>query len=437
MPTAAAPTALCGGTPALRVVMISLHTSPLAQAGRGDAGGLNVYVNALSRSLQSAGVSVDIVTTSIEDEGDAGPGVPVGDSLSELEDGRRVHTLRVPADWLRGEDGRPDKNRLVEHVDELAVRAEASLSECAEPGQQIVLHSHYWISGLAGLRLAGDGRPLIHTMHTIGEVKRERDAASHEDPRRDAAEAEIAAKADLLTANTQHEVSDLRRLFSVPVSRIGLVKPGVDLAVFHPPAGSGEGDPRAVLEGRPLRLTFAGRLQPHKGPQVAIEALGAFWEMMPGVELELTIAGQQSGTDALDVEGIAEAAGVADIVRTAQPMPHEELAELFRTSDAVLVPSYSESFGLVALEAMACGTPVLAHDVGGLSELVLHRRTGRLIGSLDPQEWAGQMRWLVLHRRAWSRYSTTAAVAAQSYSWASTASAALSLYRSLSPARVG
>ena len=258
-------------------------------------------------------------------------------------------------------------------------------------------------------QLAGPQRPVIHTMHTIGRIKGERDPSSQEDPRRDAAEARIAEQADLLTANTQHEADDLRRLFGVSQERIGLVRPGVDLAVFHPPTGSGQSDARADLEGRPLRLTFAGRLQPHKGPQVAIEALGAFRTMMPEVPVELTVAGQQSGSDALDVAGLAAEAGVGNVVCAAPPMPHHELAELFRSSDAVLVPSYSESFGLVALEAMACGTPVLAHDVGGLSELVRHQRTGRLIGSLDPQEWAAEMRWLVLHRRACLLYTSDAA----------------------------
>lgn len=433
MTTAAAPTALCGGVPVPRVVMVSLHTSPLAQAGQGDAGGLNVYVNALSRSLRAAGVGVDIVTTSIDEPG-AGP---EADTVTVLDDGRRVHTLAVPDHLLRGPDGRAEKNRLVDHVEELARRADISLARYGSPGEQIILHSHYWISGLAALQLAGPQRPVIHTMHTIGRIKGERDPSSQEDPRRDAAEARIAEQADLLTANTQHEADDLRRLFGVSQERIGLVRPGVDLAVFHPPAGSGEEDPRAELEGRPLRLTFAGRLQPHKGPQVAIEALGVFRTMMPEVPVELTVAGQQSGSDALDVATLAEAAGVEDLVRTAPPMPHQDLADLFRSSDAVLVPSYSESFGLVALEAMACGTPVLAHDVGGLSELVRHKRTGRLIGSLDPQEWAGQMRWLVLHRRAWNRYSSTASATAQSYSWAATANAALALYRRLAPARVG
>ncbi len=436
MPTAAAPTAACGGTSALRVVMISLHTSPLAQAGRGDAGGLNVYVNALSRSLRAAGVSVDIVTTGIEETCGGAPSRSE-DSLTVLEDGRRVHTLSVPGSQLNDEQGRTDKNRLVDHVEDLAARAEASLAEHARPGEQMVLHSHYWISGLAGLLMAGPERPLIHTMHTIGAVKRECDPSSREDPRRGPAEAKIAARADLLTANTEHEAHDLRRLFSVPLGRIGLVKPGVDLAVFHPPGAMGGEDPRTGLEGRPLRLTFAGRLQPHKGPQVAIEALGAFRRMMPEVAVELTVAGQQSGADALDVEALAQAAGVADLVRTAPPMPHEELAELFRASDAVLVPSYSESFGLVALEAMACGTPVLAHDVGGLSELVGDRRTGRLLGSLDPEQWAAEIRSLVVDRRGWSRRGAAAAEAAQSYSWAATANAALSLCRSLIPARVG
>lgn len=433
MTTTAAPTALCGGASVPRVVMVSLHTSPLAQAGQGDAGGLNVYVNALSRSLRAAGVGVDIVTTTIDDAGSAAE----RDTVTVLEDGRRVHTLAVPGHLLSGPDGRPEKNQLVEHIEELVGRAEVSLARYGDPREQIILHSHYWISGLAALHLAGPQRPLIHTMHTIGRIKRERDPSSQEDPRRDAAEAQIAAQADLLTANTQHEADDLHRLFGVAQERVGLVRPGVDLAVFHPPTGSGEQDARAGLEGRPLRLTFAGRLQPHKGPQVAIEALGVVRAMMPETPIELIVAGQQSGSDALDVASLAAAAGVGDLVHAAPPMPHQDLADLFRGSDAVLVPSYSESFGLVALEAMACGTPVLAHDVGGLSELVRHQRTGRLIGSLDPQEWAAEIRWLVQHHRTWNRCSGTAAATAQSYSWAATANAALALYRSLAPARVG
>ncbi|GAA1186417.1 glycosyltransferase [Nesterenkonia xinjiangensis] len=410
-PTATLP---CGGTSALRIVMVSLHTSPLAQAGAGDAGGLNVYVNSLSRALRAAGVCIDLVTTG------EGP-----DHVRELADGRRVHHLQA------GTDG--DKNSLVDETESLAQRALRSLA-AVDPGAVTTVHSHYWISGLAGLTMARRLRaPLVHTMHTIGAVKQECDPQAAEDPRRDAAESRIARSADMLTANTLRERDDLVRLFDVKPAGVALVRPGVDLSVFHPPAGE---DARLHLEGRPLRLTFAGRLQPHKGPQVAVAALGKLRRMMPDTPVELTVAGRQSGQDALDIAELAAAHGVEDLVRTTDPLPHPQLADLFRDSDAVLMPSYSESFGLVALEAMACGTPVLAHDVGGLSELVRHQRTGRLVQTLDPAAWAEEMRWLILHRRAWARYSGTAAVLAEEYSWAATATASRRLYRTLSPVSV-
>lgn len=409
-------TAVCGGTPNLRVVMVSLHTSPLAQAGRGDAGGLNVYVNALSRSLREAGLSVDIITT--------GPGA---DAMTSLPDGRRVHTLHATEECLQ------DKNRLVGYSQSIASRAVRSLMS-ADQAPVTTIHSHYWLSGLAALEMSQSlDSPLIHTMHTIGAVKKELDPSSTEDPRRDEAEARIAARADRLTANTWREAADLQRLFGVQENRITLVKPGVDLGVFYPPA---DPDPRVNLEGRALQLTFAGRLQPHKGPQIAIEAVGIFRRMMPETPVCLAIAGQQSGQDAIDIESLATAHGVADVLRTMAPLPHQQLANLFRSSDAVLVPSYSESFGLVALEAMASGTPVLAHNVGGLSELVRHKRTGRLLDTLDPHTWAEMIRWIALHRKAWQRYSTTAAAVAHEYSWDSTATAALEIYREFAPATV-
>lgn len=423
MSTDCVPAGVCG-TPQtdpepVRVVMVSLHTSPLAQAGNRDAGGLNVYVNALSIALAQAGLTVDIVTTDVDAETPAR-----GDSVTVLDDGRRIHTLAV------GEAARTEKSRLPDQLEALSSRALRSL-ESIDISPVTTIHSHYWISGLAGIELARAlSAPLVHTMHTIGAVKQELDPTTQENPQRSRAEGLVARTADLVTANTEREISDLKRLFGLGDASIALVRPGVDLEIFHPPAGR---DPRSgPLAGRPLRLAFAGRLQPHKGPQVAVEALGELRAMMPEVPVQLVVAGSQSGDDVLDLQALAEHAGVAEAVQALPPLPHRELAELFRGSDAVLVPSFSESFGLVALEAMACGTPVIAHDVGGLSSLVTHRRSGRLVPSLDPAQWAEQLRWLVLHRRAWSRYSTTAATLARSYSWGATAAATLHAYRSVS-----
>ncbi|MCH8561321.1 glycosyltransferase [Nesterenkonia sp. LB17] len=422
MSTDCVPAGVCGAPQtdpdSARVVMVSLHTSPLAQAGNRDAGGLNVYVNALSAALAQGGITVDIVTTDVDAEAPAG-----ADSVTVLDDGRRIHTLAV------GEQARSEKSLLPERVDELAARALRSL-ESIDISRVTTVHSHYWISGLAGIQLARAlSAPLVHTMHTIAAVKQELDPTTPESPRRSLAEAMIARAADLVTANTEREIADLKRLFGLDDASIALVRPGVDLEVFHPPMGQ---DPRCgPLAGRALRLAFAGRLQPHKGPQVAVEALGELRRRMPEVPVQLVVAGSQSGDDVLDLQALAERAGVADAVQALPPLPHSELADLFRRSDAVLVPSFSESFGLVALEAMACGTPVIAHDVGGLSSLITHRRSGRLIPSLDPVLWAEQLRWLVLHRRAWGRYSTTAATLARNYSWDATAAATRQAYRSL------
>lgn len=403
----------------LRVVMLSLHTSPLAQAGTGDAGGLNVYVNALSAALAARGVDVDIVTTDLD-------GPDRADTVTELEDGRRLHVLPV------AQTCQQDKNRLLECLDDLARRAEQSLL-AASSSPVSVVHSHYWISGLAGMQLAESmGAQLVHTMHTIGQVKQERDPSVREDPRRHAAETRIAASASVLTANTERDAADLVRVLKVAESSVVEVRPGVNLDVFHPPRDGDER--RGPLEGRPLRLTFAGRLQQHKGPHVAVAAVGRLSRLYPDQPVELTIAGRQSGPDAVDIHRLAEAEGIADRITFLEPLPHPRLAELFRSSDAVLVPSYSESFGLVALEALACGTPVLAHDVGGLSELVAHRRTGRLIGTLDPEDWVEQMRWLIIHRKAWGRYSETAAHLAAQHSWDDTAASAMDAYCAAVPA---
>lgn len=411
------------GTAALpkRVAMLSLHTSPLAQAGRGDAGGLNVYVNALSRALAAQGCAVDIVTTDLEATFDDGT---AGDSWRYLDDGRRVHVLRVCPDC------RKDKSRLLECLDDLARRAGASLQHASSQPVDI-LHSHYWISGLAGLTLAEQLQcQWVHTMHTIGAIKAERDPQASEDPRRGPAEQAIVAAADQLTANTADEAGDLQRIFGVGAQRISLVSPGADLSIFHPPRGA---DPRHHDRAtRPLRLTFAGRLQAHKGPQVAVAAVGLLREMVPDQPVQLTVAGRQSGADALNIPALAAEAGVSDVVVLTEPLPHPELADLFRASDAVLMPSYSESFGLVALEAMACGTPVLAHRVGGLAQLIRDGVTGGLIDSLEPGAWAQRIAQLATDPDGWRASSLGAAALAGQYSWEATASQSFAAYRAAS-----
>jgi D-inositol-3-phosphate glycosyltransferase len=398
-----------------RVVLISLHTSPLAQAGGRDAGGLNVYVNELSRSLADSGVAVDIITS------DADAEQPLSkDRITRLADGRRVHTLAV------GEETRRDKSKLLDRLDVLTDRALRSL-DAVDLSRITTVHSHYWISGLAGIKIArAVAAPLVHTMHTIAAVKQERDPESQESPHRSIAENMIAREADMVTANTDREVSDLKRLFGLSEDQIALVRPGVDLSVFHPPV---EADPRlGPMDGRPLRLAFAGRLQPHKGPQVAVEALGAFRRSMPEVPVELVVAGSQSGDGVLDLSLLAEAMGVRDSVHALPPLPHSELADLFRRSDAVLMPSYSESFGLVALEAQACGTPVVATRVGGLSRAIFHGRTGLLVDGHHAADWADALEALYDDPVTREDMGRAAAIRAQNSGWQRTAAITLESY---------
>jgi D-inositol-3-phosphate glycosyltransferase len=416
-----------GRSAPLRVAMLSLHTSPLAQAGSGDAGGLNVYVDALSRALQRSGTAVEIVTTTAD-----AARQHCRDETAVLADGRIVHTLAL------GDRRDEDKNDLVGDVADLARRALARVG--GQPGGSIdLIHSHYWISGLAGLDMAAQlGVPLVHTMHTIGAVKTERDPGSIEDPRRASAEARIAAQAAALTANTQREAADLERLFGAKKTNLAVIPPGVDLEIFSPSHAARPGDTSRVAEGS-LRVTFAGRLQRHKGPQVAIEAVARLLRDSPQLGVHLTIAGQRSGAD-FDAAALISRLGMDDHVTRLPALPHGELAALFRASDAVLVPSYSESFGLVALEAMACGAPVLAHRVGGLADLVVDGETGWLIDSLDSRAWAAKVREVAELKQdptgttGWNAVSAAAAHRSRDFSWDTSASLARELYQRVTSA---
>lgn len=411
-----------------RVVMLSLHTSPLDQAGTGDAGGMNTFVDYLSRGLRESGLEVDIVTASQT----VPPSTAQTPAVRTLPDGRRLITLSAAED-----------QELFGQTAELARAAAAALRTASSTGVDAV-HSHYWISGVAGLQLARNlGVPLVHTMHTVAAVKRERDPHLPTDLRREAQEREIARRAAVLTANTVREAEDLARLYPEAAARIRLMRPGVDLEIFRPdgPASAPESStPESSAEAysppadsvdttphRPLRLTFAGRLQPHKGPQVAVAAVGCLRRRRPDLPLRLTIAGELSGPLPLDIAVLSEEAGISELTEQIGPLPHRQLAQLLRSSDVVLMPSYSESFGFVALEAMACATPVIAHAVGGLTELIDSGNTGVLVESLEPEAWADALETL-LDSGTRTSLGSAAAGAARDYSWASTAAQALRIY---------
>ncbi|NMR20338.1 D-inositol-3-phosphate glycosyltransferase [Cellulomonas fimi] len=363
--------------------MLSVHTSPLDQPGVGDAGGMNVYVTDLSRALARRGARVEIFTRATSSR---------QADVVELDEGDpRVLVRHVPAGPFEG----LDKNDLPGQLCAFAagvLRTEAGRSE----GWYDVVHSHYWLSGQVGW-LAADrwDVPLVHTMHTLAKVKNA-SLAPGDTPEpfgRVIGEEQVVAAADALVASTAQEAADLVGLYDADPAAVHVVAPGVDLDLFRPlPAVPGA---RAVVRSRlglpadrPVVL-FAGRVQALKAPDVLVRALGVLAATGRPVPL-LVVLGGPSGrpTAVRELEALAASSGVGEHVVLRPPLPRSELADWYRAVDVVAMPSRTESFGLVAAEAQASGTPVLAAAVGGLRTVVQDGVTGRLVPSHDPAHWA-------------------------------------------------
>jgi D-inositol-3-phosphate glycosyltransferase len=402
-----------------RVAMISVHTSPMDQPGTGDAGGLNVYVLELSRRLAAAGIDVDIFTRATSSRLD--PVVPVGDRIL-------VHNIHAgPFEGLT-------KGEL---PGQLCVFAREVLrSEAAQPlGHYDLLHSHYWLSGQVGA-LARDrwGVPLVHTMHTLAKVKNEA-LASGDTPEPSAriiGEEQVVEAADMLIASTDVEAAQLVDLYDADPGRVEVVHPGVDLAVFRPRDTHAA---RAQV-GLPLDahvVLFAGRLQPLKAPDVLLRAVALLLDETPGLRARLVVpvVGGPSGTGLEHPESLAELAaelGIDDVVRFVPPAPAPELAVWYAAATVVAVPSYNESFGLVAAEALATGTPVVAAAVGGLSTVVVDEENGLLLGTHEPRDWAAALRRVLLDDALRARLCEGARARAARFSWESTAERTLDVY---------
>ncbi len=351
-----------------RVAMLSVHTSPLAQPGTGDGGGMNVYVRALGSALAHAGVTVDVLTRAEH---------PEQPPVVEVEPGFRV--LHVPA-------GPCAPVRLRELPELVGEFTDASHRLLEQRGAYDVLHANYWVSGAVGHRLKHElDLPLVTTFHTLDRVKAEVGLAD-DVPLRPRVEAEVVRCADLVVASTPEEQDQLVRHYGADPARIEIITPGVDHQVFFP-GDRATARRHVALPPGPLVL-FVGRLQPLKGVDLAVRALAELGER----RATLVIVGGPSGPD-----GVAEVAAlhalVADLgvehrVQFVAPRPHDQLADYYRAADVVVVPSHTESFGLVALEAAACGTPVVAANVGGLRLLVDDGVTGYLVDARDPHAYA-------------------------------------------------
>lgn len=362
-----------------RVAVFSLHTSPLEQPGTGDAGGMNVYITQTAKRMAQRGVEVDIFTRATSSA------VP---PVAELAPGVRVRSVVAgPFEGL-------NKNDLPA---QLCAFAAGALREEAvhEPGYYDVVHSHYWLSGQVGwLARQRWGVPLVHTAHTLAKVKNAAlaDGDTPEPAVRILGEEQVVAGADRLVANTDLEAGELIDLYQADPTSVATVFPGVDLERFVP---GDRPSARAQLGLAPDALVFAfvGRIQPLKAPDVLLRAAAELLHRRPELRRRLVVlvVGGPSGSGLERPESLHKLAaelGIGDVVRFLRPQGGADLARVYRAADAVTVPSYNESFGLVALEAQACGTPVVAAAVGGLPVAVDDGVSGLLVPGHSPVKWA-------------------------------------------------
>jgi D-inositol-3-phosphate glycosyltransferase len=407
-----------------RLAVLSMHTSPLAQPGTGDSGGMNVYVRELSSSLARAGIACDVYTRA-----DSAALAPI----VEVEPGLTVHHVEAgPREPL-------EKGALFEFTGTFAdaVAARIDALEAVGVPRPDAIHANYWLSGIAGHALKHAlSIPLVSTFHTLDRVKAEA-SLEEVDPsgadRRARAEAQVIGCSDAVLASCAVEVDQLVELYDADPDRVEIVAPGVDHAFFSP---GDQAQARRAL-GLPAGgriVLFVGRLLPLKAADVALHVVASITGRAVD-ETRLVIVGGPSGPHGQDelaaLHKQAAGLGITDRVAFVPPQPHERLSTFYRAADVCVVPSRSESFGLVALEAAACGIPVVASAVGGLTTLVEHQATGFLVEGRDPARFARYVERLLVDADLRRCFGEEAASRARSYTWAIAAARLRRIYQDL------
>ena len=394
-----------------KLAILSLHTSPLAQPGTGDGGGMNVYVRELGGALAQAGVETTIYTRKWSDD--------LAETV-DVEPGLRVaHVEAGPVDL--------PKEALPEIVDDFAKGVELRL---LDDGDVDAIHANYWLSGVAGHQLKHRlDLPLVSTFHTLARVKAQ--TGDPEPERRAHAEAEVVACSDAILANSEAERAQLIDFYGAPADRIEIVPPGVEHAFFSPGDQRGARSALDLDPDRPVVL-FVGRIQPLKGLDVAIEAFARLERR----DAQLVVVGGASGlqgeVEVARIRSLAASLGVTDRIRFVEPQPHHLLSTYYRAADLVFVPSRSESFGLVALEASACGVPVVASAVGGLLSLVDDGKNGFLVDGREPAAFARHADSILGDPELAASLSVAGAQRARQYTWSTAAARLRRLYADLS-----
>ena len=379
-----------------RVAILSMHTSPLAQPGIGDGGGMNVYVRELVSALAHAGLDCTTYTRAWSHD------LP---QVVNVEPNHRV--VHIPA-------GTPNlaKNELVNVVDQFA---DGVRDHILANGGTDVLHANYWLSGVAGHRLKHElNLPLVMTFHTFARVKAQ--GGDPEPESREEAEASIIGCTDAICVSCTEEERQFRSLYGTPPGSIEIVAPGVEHAFFAPGEKRGARHALRLPFDVPVML-FVGRIQPLKGLDVAVETLAR----LENRRTRLVVVGGASGADGdHEVRRINEliaTLGVADRVDFVAPQAHHILSTYYRAADLVIVPSRSESFGLVALEAAACGVPVVASGVGGLITIVDDGVTGHLVADRSPDVFARHANRIIANPIEAAAMGARAADKARRYTW--------------------
>lgn len=397
----------------MRAGVISLHTSPLTQAGSGDSGGMNVYIREFVSSLTQAGVECDVFVRRWSDE---------LESIVQVEPGFRViHVPAGPVDLV--------KEDLPSIVDAFTEWLMAWLSE----NPVDVLHANYWLSGVVGHQLKHRlDLPLVTTFHTLARVKAE--TGDHEPAARVEAESTVVACSDVLVANAEEERQQLIDLYGAEPDRVEIVAPGVDRALFSP--GAAHGARTAIsYDGGPLVL-FVGRIQPLKGVDIAIEALAQLSDPTSTLMIVGGASGIEGDAEVARIHGLIDSLALRERVVFVEPQPHYALSTYYRAADVLVMPSRSESFGLVALEAAACGIPVVAAAVGGLRTLVKDGVTGYLIEDRDPALYAAAIDRVLSDPAHAGALGAAAAVQASRYPWSGLAARLRRIYSDLVQSRV-
>ena len=411
----------------LRIAMISYHTCPLATLGGKDTGGMNVYVRELTRQLGKMSIHVDVFTRSQDDH--------VPHVLHELGYGNRV--VHVPA----GPENPVPKQELATYIPEFVQGIKAF---AAEKGIRYdIIHSHYWMSGLAAASLSDHwgGTPIIHMFHTLGEMKNRiaRSQEEREGEYRINGEKQVLRRADRIVVATLAELTQLRFLYKADQNKMVIIPPGVDVSHFYP-IPSDEAKLYVGLKSDARMILFVGRIEPLKGVDTLIQAMTCLELKEASRPVHLAIIGgdpsaspEEMTAEMARLQKLCDDLGLDQTVLFLGKRDQDKLPYYYSAAEVVVMPSHYESFGMVALEAMACGTPVIASEVGGLAYLVRDGETGFTIPAEEPDTLCEKLTWLLNDPDLHARMSGQAAEYAQDYAWEKIAAQIVDVYKELVP----